>query len=456
MNLFLVQDVNDELAEAFKFVYDRFAANVATRPKLLLTTYFGEIGPNLGLVASIPVEGIHVDLVRAPKQLPALLKVMKKDQVLSLGVVDGRNIWKTNFSDAIALVRQAVSDLGSQRVIVASSSSLLHTPHTLENEPDIPSEIKDWFAFAKEKCSELAIIAKIVNMGNEALQEELTANATSIQARKGSTITKNSEVRARIASIQPQMLRRDSEYSTRRDIQEKSLKLPKFPTTTIGSFPQTKEIRLARNKFSKGEITAEQYDEFIKNEIKIVVDFQESVGLDVFVHGEPERNDMVQYFGEKLDGFVFSKNGWVQSYGSRCVRPPFIVGDVSRPAAMTVKESRYAKSLTKKPMKGMLTGPITILRWSFPRDDLTQNEQAQQIALALRDEVTDLEKAGIDIIQVDEPALREGCPLRQNLVRDYLLWAVDSFRLATSGVTDRTQIHSHFCYVRYYFMFIHF
>ncbi|KAK4915141.1 methionine-synthesizing 5-methyltetrahydropteroyltriglutamate--homocysteine methyltransferase [Elasticomyces elasticus] len=348
---------------------------------------------------------------------------------------------------SIEVVESAVQKLGKDRVIVATSSSLLHTPHTLDSEQKLDPEVKDWFAFATEKATEVAIIAKAVTEGASSVQSELQANEKSLHARATSKRTNNADVKKRQESVTKEMHDRKSEFPTRYDEQKKHLKLPLFPTTTIGSFPQTKDIRIARNKFTKGEISAEEYEKFIEKEIRDVIAIQDELELDVYVHGEPERNDMVQYFGERLDGYVFTTNAWVQSYGSRCVRPPIVVGDISRPAPMTVKESKYAASVSKKPMKGMLTGPITCLRWSFPRDDVHQSVQAQQLALALRDEVVDLEAAGIYVIQVDEPALREGLPLRAGAEREkYLSWAVDSFKLSTAGVKDSTQIHSHFCY----------
>ena len=313
---------------------------------------------------------------------------------------------------AIDIAESAIQKLGKERVIVSSSSSLLHTPHTLASEKKLDGEVRDWFGFAVEKAHELALIAKAVTEGPSSVREALEANAKSVQARATSKRTNDPKVKERQAKISEDMYNRQSPFPLRLEAQQKSLGLPLFPTTTIGSFPQTKEIRIQRNKFTKGEITAEEYEKFIEKEIQDVVKVQDELELDVYVHGEPERNDMVQYFGERLEGYVFTTHAWVQSYGSRCVRPPIIVGDVSRPAPMTVKESKYAKSISKKPMKGMLTGPITCLRWSFPRDDIHQSVQAEQLALALRDEVLDLEAAGIYVIQVDEPALREGLPLR--------------------------------------------
>lgn len=444
----LVFDLSPKAKDAFKPAYERLAGLGDKIPKLVVTTYFGDIVHNIDVLASLQrLYAIHVDLVRNPDQLDAVMGALGPQQTLSVGVVDGRNIWKTNLKRAIELVESATQTLGKDRVIVATSSSLLHTPHTLDSEKKLDAEVKDWFSFAVEKAHEVAVIAKAVTEGPAAVREQLEANAKSMQARASSKLTNDAQVKDRQSKVTDEMFKRGSPFPTRIAQQQESLKLPMFPTTTIGSFPQTKEIRIQRNKFTKGEISAEEYEKFIEKEIQDVVKIQEELDLDVFVHGEPERNDMVQYFGERLTGYVFTTHGWVQSYGSRCVRPPIIVGDVSRPQPMTVKESKYAVSISKKPMKGMLTGPITCLRWSFPRDDVHQSVQAEQLALALRDEVIDLEAAGVYVIQVDEPALREGLPLRAGLEREnYLSWAVKSFRLATSGVKDSTQVHSHFCY----------
>lgn len=444
----LVFDLPIKVKAAFKPTYEKLHSLGSKIPQLVFATYFGDIIHNLDVVTAIQnLYAIHIDLVRNPEQLESVINALGPKQILSLGVVDGRNIWKTNFKRAIETVENAIQKLGKDRVIVASSSSLLHTPHTLESEKNLDAEVRDWFSFAVEKATELVIIAKAVTDGPASVREQLEANAKSIEARSSSKRTNDPKVKERQSNVTEDLFNRKSPFPIRIAQQQKSLNLPKFPTTTIGSFPQTKEIRIQRNKFTKGEITADEYEKFIEKEIQDVVKIQDELGLDVYVHGEPERNDMVQYFGERLTGYVFTTHAWVQSYGSRCVRPPIIVGDISRPEAMTVKESKYAASISKKPMKGMLTGPITCLRWSFPRDDIHQSVQAEQLALALRDEVVDLESAGIHVIQVDEPALREGLPLRQGLEREnYLSWAVKSFRLAVSGVQDSTQIHSHFCY----------
>ncbi|KAG6299153.1 homocysteine methyltransferase Met26 [Claviceps aff. purpurea] len=442
----LVFDLPAKTKAAFKPAYEKFASLGDKIPKLVFTTYFGDIVHNLDLLPK-DIYAVHVDLVRNPEQLETVAGAIGSKTVLSVGVVDGRNIWKTNLKRAIETVQTAVHKLGAERVIVATSSSLIHTPHTIASEKKLDPEVADWFSFASEKVVEIALIAKAVTNGPSSVREQLEANEKSMQARATSSRTNDPEVKERQSKVTQKDHERQSEFTTRIAAQQKKLNLPLFPTTTIGSFPQTSEIRVQRNKFTKGEITEEQYDKFIEEEIKQNVKIQEELGLDVFVHGEPERNDMVQYFGERLKGYTFTTHAWVQSYGSRCVRPPIIVGDISRPAPMTVKESKYAVSVSSKPMKGMLTGPVTCLRWSFPRDDVHQSVQAQQLALALRDEVVDLEKAGVDVIQVDEPALREGLPLRSGKERDaYLQWAVNAFKLSTAGVEDATQIHSHFCY----------
>ncbi|ODV95478.1 hypothetical protein PACTADRAFT_3177 [Pachysolen tannophilus NRRL Y-2460] len=440
----LVLDLPEKVQAAYKTAYE-FLSKKEGLPKLILTTYFGDVRPNLDAIKNLPVAGFHFDFVRVPEQLDDAIASLSDDQTLSVGIINGRNIWKADFSKAITLVEKAIEKLGKDRVIVATSSSLLHTPVDLENETKLDAEIKDWFSFATQKLSEVVTIAKAVS--GEDVKAQLEANEASVKSRSTSSITNDAAVEKRVGAIDEKLSTRAAPFPERLAEQKKEFNLPLFPTTTIGSFPQTKDIRINRNKFAKGQISAEEYETFINSEIEKVVRFQEQIGLDVLVHGEPERNDMVQYFGEQLKGYAFTTNGWVQSYGSRYVRPPIIVGDVSRPAPMSVKESVYAQSLTEKPMKGMLTGPVTCLRWSFPRDDVSQELQALQLGLALRDEVQDLEAAGINVIQVDEPAIREGLPLRAGKERsDYLKWAAQSFRVATSGVANKTQIHSHFCY----------
>ena len=389
----LVFDLPAKSKAVFKPTYEKLAAFGDKIPKLVLTTYFGDIVHNL---ASLPqdIYAIHVDLVRNPEQLEAVIGALGSKTILSAGLVDGRNIWKTNMKKAIETAETAIQELGKDRVMVATSSSLLHTPHTLTSEKKLDPEVINWFSFACEKAVEIATIAKAVTDGPASVREALEANTKSMQARATSTRTNNPAVKVRQAAVTEADYKRKSEFPIRMEQQQKKLNLPLFPTTTIGSFPQTKEIRVQRNKFNKGEINVTDYDKFIEKEIDMNVKIQEELDIDVFVHGEPERNDMVQFFGERLDGYAFTTHAWVQSYGSRCVRPPIIVGDISRPSPMTVKESKYAVSVSKKPMKGMLTGPVTCLRWSFPRDDVHQSVQAEQLALALRDEVVDLEKAG--------------------------------------------------------------
>jgi 5-methyltetrahydropteroyltriglutamate--homocysteine methyltransferase len=444
----LVFDLKPEVKAAFKPAYEAIAALGSAGPQVTIATYFGDIVHNIDVIPAFAgLNALHVDLVRNPEQLETVIKAIAPYQTLSLGVVDGRNIWKNDFSKSLALIDSATQALGKDRIVIATSSSLLHVPHTLASEKKLPEEVYQWFSFAVEKVREVAILAKATTEGTASVKAELEANAVAAKSRAESKRTNNPEVKERLSKVTPDQYNRKSGFDTRYAKQRTHLSLPLFPTTTIGSFPQTSEIRIQRNKFTKGEITEEQYDAFIRSEIDYAIKIQDDLGLDVYVHGEPERNDMVQYFGERLDGYVFTTHAWVQSYGSRCVRPPIIVGDISRPAPMTVKESKYAASVSKKPMKGMLTGPITCLRWSFPRNDVHQSVQAAQLALALRDEVVDLEANGIYVIQVDEPALREGLPLRSGKEREaYLQWAVDSFKLSTAGVEDSTQIHSHFCY----------
>lgn len=440
----LVLDLPANVQAAVKKAYTYFGQQSGL-PKITIASYFGTAVPNLDALKGLPVAGFHFDFVRAPEQINDVIAAIGANQTLSVGIVDGRNIWKNNFAKSTEFVNQAVAKLGADRVVVATSSSLLHTPVDLENEAKLNPELKNYFSFATQKLGEVVTIAK--NVSGQDVSAALKANAEAIAARANSSFINDQAVKDRVASIDAKMSTRAAPFPQRLEEQKPVFKLPLFPTTTIGSFPQTKDIRINRNKFNKGQLSAEEYEKFINSEIERVIRFQEEIDLDVLVHGEPERNDMVQYFGEQLKGYAFTTNGWVQSYGSRYVRPPIIVGDLSRPKAMSVKESVYAQSITKKHVKGMLTGPITCLRWSFPRDDIDQQTQAYQLALALRDEVNDLEAAGIKIIQVDEPAIREGLPLRAGAERSaYQVWAAEAFRVATSGVSNKTQIHSHFCY----------
>jgi len=445
----LVLDSADALGKELIATYTKLAEAAQSVP-ITITTFFGSAEAILPSLVQCPVHAVHLDLTERgkPEQIKMALELLKPTKVaLSLGLVSGRNVWKNDMNKSLSIIKEAISVLGEDRVIVATSSSLLHTPISLAGEVKMPAEQKDWFSFALEKCDEVSTLAKAVSPNvDDAVKQKLQANADSIKKRRDFETQSDASVRERLSKVTPDMYNRKSPFPQRRIAQSSVVKLPKFPTTTIGSFPQTKEIRVARSKFTKGEITAKEYDDFIAKEIEYVVRFQESCGLDLLVHGEAERNDMVMYFGEQLKGFVFTENAWVQSYGSRYVRPPIIVADVARPSAMTTRWSSYAQSLSKLPVKGMLTGPVTILAWSFPRIDVSREVQSRQLALALRDEVCDLEKAGIFAIQVDEPAIREGMPLRKSDWDEYLQWAVDSFKLATAGVEDRTQTHSHFCY----------
>jgi 5-methyltetrahydropteroyltriglutamate--homocysteine methyltransferase len=448
----LVLDLSTPAQAAFDTAYETLAAAVP-QLKLMLTTYFGAPADNLATACRLPVAGLHVDLVRGRGQLAEVLDAWPADRVLSLGVVDGRNIWRTDLDAAVELIEHARSRRPSdgrtdERLIVAPSCSLLHVPHDLELETKLDGELKGWLAFAVQKLEEVALLAGGKPTSGSA-GEQYVASRRAIAARRVSSRIHRPETAARRRTIVDTMYARPSAYSFRRPKQQAHLKLPPLPTTTIGSFPQTDEVRKARADHKAGRLTDEAYREFLRREIAETVRLQEEIGLDVLVHGEAERNDMVEYFGERLDGFAFTEHGWVQSYGSRCVKPPIVFGDVERPAPMTVEWSKYAQSLTTRPMKGMLTGPVTILQWSFVRDDQPRSETCRQIALALRSEVCDLEAAGIRVIQIDEPALREGLPLRRRERAEFLRWAVDCFRLASAGVKDETQIHTHMCYAEF-------
>ncbi|KAI8384147.1 5-methyltetrahydropteroyltriglutamate-homocysteine S-methyltransferase [Blakeslea trispora] len=442
----LILDLPEHAKTAFAEAYKTIKASVSI--KTLVAAYFGRVENNVaGLLPH--VDAIHLDLVRAPQELDAVLPLLNNSQVLSLGLVDGRNIWINNIAQSLQLAEKAVSALGKDRVFIAPSCSLAHSPYSTVFEKKIGEknpELLSWLSFSVEKAKEIATIASAINNGADSVKDALASNAAAIESRRTSAQTTNPAVRDRAAKIPAEAWKRPDEFKVRREAQVKKLNLPLFPTTTIGSFPQTKEIRVTRQKFNKSEISAADYDAFIKKEMKMMVDFQEEVGLDVFVHGEPERNDMVEHFGHLLHGYDFTENGWVVSYGSRCVKPPVIFGDVSRRGPMTVDETVYAQSLTKKPMKGMLTGPVTMMKWSFVRDDIPLKDVCVQIGLALRDEVVDLESAGIPCIQVDEPAIREGLPIRRADWDAYLDWSVACFRLSTAGVRNETQIHTHMCY----------
>jgi len=439
----LVQDLDHDDYAAYLKAYTALAD--VDGPRLMLTTYFGELGANLALVNKLPVAGVHIDLVRGAGQLDAVLDSLPASRVLSLGLVDGRNVWRADLDRALALARRARERIGDARLHLAPSCSLLHVPFDASVEAGLPDDLHGWLAFAREKIGELRILA-------DALADQASAHAPlqrardSLASRRRSDKVHRADVAARLAALDGDASRRPSAHRERRQLQQAKLGLPLYPTTTIGSFPQTHEVRDARARNRSGKLSDADYDAFLAAETEKCVRFQEEIGIDVLVHGEFERNDMVEYFGEQLDGFAFTRLGWVQSYGSRCVKPPIIFGDVHRPRAMTVKWSRYAQSLTARPMKGMLTGPVTVLQWSFVRDDQPRAATCRQIALALREEVLDLENAGIGVIQIDEPALREGLPLRRADWAAYLDWAVECFRITASGVADRTQIHTHMCY----------
>ncbi|NDV17361.1 5-methyltetrahydropteroyltriglutamate--homocysteine S-methyltransferase [Muricauda sp. TY007] len=446
----LSTDLSDKEQEAIKKVYQEIATELPTL-KMLLANYFGDFGNNLDTALSLPVCALHLDLKRSPNQLDTVLESgrLNKKISLSLGVVDGRNVWKNDFKTSLGFVQKAKAQLGEERVILSPSCSLLHVPYDLElekNEQVLHEDVKDWMAFAKQKLEEIQSLKILASIPNYKSHQRFIANLASMEKRRNSTLIHKPKVKKRVEQLIEKDFYRKSPFEKRKVLQEAHLNLPLFPTTTIGSFPQTQEVRRARSLFKKGELSEQAYVEFLIKETTDAMAFQEEIGLDVPVHGEFERNDMVEYFGEQLDGFVFSQNGWVQSYGSRCVKPPIIFGDVSRPSSMTVFWTSFAQSLTKKPVKGMLTGPVTILQWSFVRDDQPRSSTCNQIALAIRDEVVDLEKEGIQIIQVDEPAIREGLPLRKKNWETYLDWAIGAFKLSTSGVKDFTQIHTHMCY----------
>ncbi|MBI4433003.1 MAG: 5-methyltetrahydropteroyltriglutamate--homocysteine S-methyltransferase [Candidatus Omnitrophica bacterium] len=441
----LVLDLDDSAKSAFKKAY-AFFAKEAPGVSLMLTTYFGPLKDNLKIAAGLPVEGIHLDLVRAPEELAQALRIIPKNKVLSLGIVDGRNIWKTDLKKALGLLKPAIQKRGAENCLIAPSCSLVHSPMDLDLETGLDAELKNWLSFAKQKLHEIKTLRTALVKGEKAAAPALAENAKAMQSRKSSPRIHRKSVAARLKAVKPKDASRKSAFKVRQALQSQRLNLPLFPTTTIGSFPQTADVRQARASFKKGGLTQEAYDFFLKQKTKEAIDRQNALGLDVLVHGEFERNDMVEYFGEQLRGFVFTKNGWVQSYGSRYVKPPVIYGDVERPTPMTTRWTAYAQSLTDKPVKGMLTGPITILQWSFVRNDQPRSRTAKQIALAIRDEVSDLEKQGTAVIQIDEPAIREGLPLRRKDWAAYLKWAVESFKLSSCGVADQTQIHTHMCY----------
>ncbi len=438
----LVLDLPQAWQDAFRRVYQNLNQSGL---RVLLATYFDDLRENVALLKDLPVAGVHVDGVRAPAALQAVKAVLGADQVLSAGVISGRNIWRTDLDKAVDLLKPLQAVLG-ERLWIAPSCSLLHVPVDLDGETGLDAELKSWLSFAVQKLDELKLLEGLLNGSLDAQgEQDVRAQRAALQSRRSSSRTRNPAVQARMEKI-AQVQRERAPFAQRIQAQREKLNLPAYPTTTIGSFPQTTEIRTARRDWRNGSLSDAAYEKAMQAEIEQVIRFQERIGLDVLVHGEAERNDMVEYFGELLGGFAFTQNGWVQSYGSRCVKPPIIFGDVVRPAPMSVAWSAYAQSLTELPVKGMLTGPVTMLQWSFVRDDQPRADTCRQLALALRDEVSDLEKAGIHVIQIDEPAFREGLPLRKGDWQQYLDWAVDCFRLSTSAVADDTQIHTHMCY----------
>ena len=438
----LALDLDETWLAAFDRAYAWFRT---TRPKLLLTTYFANVSRYQSNITRLPIDGVHIDLVRAPEQLGPWVNALPGHWVLSAGIVDGRNIWRTDLDRALTLLEPWKNRLGD-RLWVAPSCSLLHVPVSLQYEEKLDAEIKSWLAFADEKLIELATLAKALSQGVDSVADALARSRAAITARKASTRVHSAVVKGRIAALIKEDEQRASAFAERQVIQRAALNLPLLPTTTIGSFPQTAEIRASRAAFKRGEIDAVQYETDMQQQIAYAISEQEKLDIDVLVHGEAERNDMVEFFGEQLAGYAFTQNGWVQSYGSRCVKPPVIFGDVYRPQPMTVEVARYAQSLTSKPVKGMLTGPITMLQWSFVRDDQPRETTTLQLALAIRDEVNDLQQAGIRIIQIDEAALREGLPLQKAAWQHYLDWAVRAFKVTAGVAEDTTQIHTHMCY----------
>ncbi|TFW28572.1 5-methyltetrahydropteroyltriglutamate--homocysteine S-methyltransferase [Massilia horti] len=438
----LVTELASQWREAFVTAYDAFKG---AQLKLLLTTYFGQLRENLDLACTLPVHGLHLDATLARDEIGQVIERLGPDKVLSLGVINGRNIWKTDLHATLEWLEPLHRQL-EERLWIAPSCSLLHVPVDLECEEELDRDIRSWLAFARQKLDELQLLAQALNKGRVAVQEALVANHAAVERRRGSPRVHNQAVQAAVAAIDASAGERSEPYEQRATRQAALLQLPAYPTTTIGSFPQTAAIRQARSRFRRGELDEASYKTHMQSEIALCVREQEALGLDVLVHGEAERNDMVEYFGEQLEGFAFSQFGWVQSYGSRCVKPPILFGDISRPRPMTVEWASYAQSLTSKPMKGMLTGPVTMLNWSFVRDDQPRSSTCRQLALAIRGEVLDLERAGVRVIQIDEAALREGLPLRRSEWDAYLEWAVEAFRIAANGVRGETQIHTHMCY----------
>jgi 5-methyltetrahydropteroyltriglutamate--homocysteine methyltransferase len=451
---FLVTELTDYEKQVYRVALTELCGNFPGI-KFVLATYFGSIAHNIDLIAGLPLEVLHIDMVRGQGQLDAVLEKIPQKMSLSLGIVDGRNIWKNDLTSSLEIIKKATNKIGKERVMLSPSCSLLHVPYDLEMEHDekgLPLEVKNRMAHAHQKLDEVVLLAELCNsvLSEETLLKQI-ANHQIIESWKTSELVNNADVKQKVCAIarEKENISRNSPFSERIKMQQQKLNLPLFPTTMIGSLPQTDEVRSMRRKFINGQIGKEEYRQFVESLTRKAIEWQDEIGIDVLVHGEFERNDMVEYFGEQLNGFAFTQNGWVQSYGSRGVKPPVIYGDVSRKGPMTVEMSLFAQMISKKPVKGMLTGPITILQWSFVRDDQPRETTATQIALAIRDEVLDLEQSGIGIIQIDEPALREGLPLKKSECPEYLNWAVRAFKLSYWGVKDETQIHTHMCYCEF-------
>jgi 5-methyltetrahydropteroyltriglutamate--homocysteine methyltransferase len=448
----LVLDLDEATQQAYQSAYAYLAAQrTAQAPSLriLLATYFGDLRENLPLVLHLPIDALHLDLVRAPRQLEQALEQAPASLSLSLGVVDGRNIWRTDFERVLAEASRAMRVLGTERILLGPSCSLLHVPIDVMQETQLDEEMRSWLAFANQKVEEICLLTRVLNEGRDVIEASLQTNRQVLESRRGSARIHKANVARRTQAITEQMAQRSQLHHVRKELQQDRLKLPLLPTTTLGSYPQTTDLRAARAAYKSSKMDQASYEAFLKQGIEQVIRFQEEAGLDMLVHGEVERGDMIEYFGEYLTGMVLTQHGWVQSYGSRGVRPPIIYGDVERPWPITVDWACFAQSLTARPVRGMLTGPVTIMQWSFVRDDQPRSQTCKQIALAIRDEVLDLEAAGIRAIQIDEPALREGFPLRHADWQEYLSWAIFCFRLAANGVRDETQIHTHLCYSKF-------
>lgn len=444
---FLGCDLTPRQKDAYQELF-HFLNGLSSRPKLMLTTYFADITENFDVIQQSSCEGLHIDILNTGDVF-GLLENLHQTLFLSLGTIDGRNVWCSDLIEITDLVKRVVSGCPDSQIIIAPSCSMMHAPLDVDLESNIHNEIKPWLAFANQKLAELHAIKESIN--NNQLHNLFLQNREILKSRETyqSVILEKNFDADRLQNEDQEFFQRSNSFSIRKKVQKNKLNLPVLPTTTIGSFPQTREVRAARSRFNKKELSQSDYEGFIKNQIEKTIRLQEDIGLDVLVHGEFERNDMVQYFAEKMDGFLFTQHGWVQSYGSRYVRPPIIYTQVSRPEKMTVEWTKYAQSLTEKPVKGMLTGPVTILQWSFVRDDQPRSQTCREIALAIRQEVEDLEKNGTGIIQIDEPALREGLPLQKSGWKEYLSWAVDCFKISSSGVKDETQIHTHMCYAEF-------